>query len=112
MSSSIPASHISLLDAPEDVYGKVMSVDDACMLDYIDILSSGQWPELEADATELRAGGGAPMPINGPWGWFAHARFVASGERGQVAPNGGLYIAQLAAGLDLANTRSSIPVCS
>jgi len=54
---------ISLTDAAEDVYGKVMRISDSCMLDYIDILSLGEWSDLERDSADVRNGGGDPMAL-------------------------------------------------
>lgn len=78
MSKSLGNS-IALLDPPEDVYGKVMSVGDACMLDYISVLSSGQWGDLEEGAAAVRDGGGDPMGLKQA---LAHAIVTRLCERG------------------------------
>jgi tyrosyl-tRNA synthetase len=62
MSKSLGNS-IALLDSPEDIYGKVMSIDDQCMVEYIAILSAGEWGDLAAAASNLRAGAGDPMGL-------------------------------------------------
>jgi tyrosyl-tRNA synthetase len=62
MSKSLGNS-IALLDAPEDVYGKVMSISDECMHDYVSILSAGEWVELERESQAVRAGSGNPMQL-------------------------------------------------
>ncbi|MEE3330666.1 MAG: tyrosine--tRNA ligase [Myxococcota bacterium] len=56
---------ISITDAPEDIYGKVMSISDESMLDYIRILGAGdaQWASLESGAAAQRAGTGNPMEL-------------------------------------------------
>jgi len=79
MSKSLGNS-IALLDPPEEVYGKVMSIDDTCMLDYVTILSSGQWTALESGAAEVRAGGGDPMGLK-----QALARAVVARLGGEAA---------------------------
>ena len=62
MSKSLGNS-IGITDRPEDVYGKVMSVSDPLMLDYVRLLSAGEWPELEARAAELAGGAGDPLAL-------------------------------------------------
>ena len=56
---------ISITDAPEDIYGKVMSISDESMLDYIRILGTGDsdWSSLESGAAAQRAGTGNPMEL-------------------------------------------------
>ena len=54
---------VGITDEPADVFGKIMSISDECMLDYVGILSLGEWPEVEAGAAEQRAGRGAPMEL-------------------------------------------------
>ena len=45
MSKSLGNS-IGVLDAPNDMYGRVMSIPDALMTEYYDLLRSGAWEEL------------------------------------------------------------------
>lgn len=46
MSKSL-GNHIALLDPPEEAYGKVMSVPDALIAHYVEVLGFGEWSELE-----------------------------------------------------------------
>lgn len=62
MSKSLGNS-IELLDAPEDVYGKLMSLSDECMHDYITVLSAGAWDDLVGEAERVREGTGDPMQL-------------------------------------------------
>ena len=64
MSKSL-GNGISIMDAPEDIYGKVMSISDGVMLDYIRILGAGdtEWASLAIGAEEQRAGTGNPMQL-------------------------------------------------
>jgi len=54
MSKSLGNS-IGLLDAPSDMYGRVMSIPDLLMPEYYDLLHDGSWEELR----EWRASGGS-----------------------------------------------------
>jgi tyrosyl-tRNA synthetase len=47
MSKSLGNS-IGLLDAPEEMYGRVMSIPDALLTEYYDLLSAGAWEDLRA----------------------------------------------------------------
>ena len=64
MSKSL-GNGISIMDAPEDIYGKVMSLSDDVMLDYIRILGVGdtEWASLAKGAEEQGAGTGNPMQL-------------------------------------------------
>lgn len=62
MSKSV-GNTVALTDAPEDVYGRTMSISDALMLDWIELLSAGAWQDLERDARAVRAGGGDPFAL-------------------------------------------------
>jgi len=62
MSKSLGNS-IGITDAPEEIFGKVMSISDELMLDFVAILSGGEWAELEAEVKVVRAGGGDPMAL-------------------------------------------------
>jgi tyrosyl-tRNA synthetase len=55
MSKSLGNS-IGLLDPPADMYGKVMSIPDALMSEYCDLLDDGTWDELR----EWRVSGEPP----------------------------------------------------
>jgi tyrosyl-tRNA synthetase len=60
MSKSL-GNTIGLTDAPEEMYGRVMSIPDASMPAWVRLLGLGRWPELIAEAAALEAGGGDPL---------------------------------------------------
>ena len=60
MSKSL-GNAIGVVDAPEEIYGKVMSISDALMLDYAETLSFGHWDDLAGEREALAAGRGDPM---------------------------------------------------
>ncbi|MED5262140.1 MAG: tyrosine--tRNA ligase [Myxococcota bacterium] len=62
MSKSLGNS-IAVLDAPEEMYGKIMSISDALMVDYLKLLGGGAWDDLEPACAEVRAGGGDPLGL-------------------------------------------------
>lgn len=62
MSKSLGNS-IGITDAPEDMYGKVMSLPDAQMADYFDVLSAGEWDSDRAAFARFRRGEGQPMAL-------------------------------------------------
>lgn len=45
MSKSL-GNTVALTDPPEEIYGRCMSISDALMLDWFDLLEAGAWPEL------------------------------------------------------------------
>ena len=62
MSKSLGNS-IGITDAPEQMYGKVMSLPDAVMPEYFEILSAGEW-EADGEAFKaFREGVGDPMAL-------------------------------------------------
>jgi tyrosyl-tRNA synthetase len=62
MSKSLGNS-IGIREAPEEVYGKIMSLADGTMLRYVDLLSDGEWDDLVAAAAEVGQGGGDPLGL-------------------------------------------------
>jgi tyrosyl-tRNA synthetase len=60
MSKSL-GNTIGITDAPQDVYGKIMSISDTLMLEYFDLLRSGEWGDLGSDRERLGAGEGDPL---------------------------------------------------
>ena len=60
MSKSL-GNTIGLTDAPEEMYGRVMSIPDALMPAWVRLLALGRWPELVALTTALEAGRGDPL---------------------------------------------------
>jgi tyrosyl-tRNA synthetase len=62
MSKSLGNS-IGLTDSPEDMYGKLMSVSDALMLEYLPLLGRGEWGDLASATDAVRAGDGDPLQL-------------------------------------------------
>jgi tyrosyl-tRNA synthetase len=60
MSKSL-GNTIGLTDAPEEMYGRVMSIPDALMPAWVRLLGLGRWPELAAETAALEAGRGDPL---------------------------------------------------
>jgi tyrosyl-tRNA synthetase len=60
MSKSL-GNTIGLTDAPEQMYGRVMSIPDALMPSWIRLLGLGRWEDLVAQAALLEAGAGDPL---------------------------------------------------
>lgn len=52
---------ISISDAPNDIYGRCMSVSDALMLEWFDLLEGGEWPELAEARRAFDRGAGDPL---------------------------------------------------
>jgi tyrosyl-tRNA synthetase len=53
MSKSL-GNAIGLRDAPEDMYGKIMSISDELMLEYYDLLHAGMWDDMRDRREALR----------------------------------------------------------
>ncbi len=62
MSKSL-GNTIEILDAPEDMYGKLMRISDQRMLDYIELLSWNEWDDLAAERGRVAAGEGDPFAL-------------------------------------------------
>jgi len=60
MSKSL-GNTIGITDAPEEIYGKLMSISDTLMLEYFDVLNAGEWGDLLPERERFRAGGGDPL---------------------------------------------------
>jgi tyrosyl-tRNA synthetase len=60
MSKSL-GNTIGLYDAPPEIYGRVMSIPDALMPAWIQILGVGRWQDLAERVAELEAGAGDPL---------------------------------------------------
>ncbi len=52
---------IGITDPPDEMFGKVMSISDALMLEYYDLLHDGRWEALEPLREALGRGAGDPM---------------------------------------------------
>jgi tyrosyl-tRNA synthetase len=62
MSKSLGNS-IALLDAPEEIYGKIMSISDALLLDYVAILPAAEGSDLRSERQAVVAGEGDPLAL-------------------------------------------------
>ncbi len=60
MSKSL-GNAIAIRDAPEEMFGKVMSISDAVLPDYIELLSAGEWEDLLPMAAQMRISGAGPL---------------------------------------------------
>jgi tyrosyl-tRNA synthetase len=52
---------IDITDPPEEIYGKLMSISDASMLTYYDVLAAGEWQDLAPERARLAEGAGDPL---------------------------------------------------
>ncbi len=60
MSKSL-GNAIGITESPEEIYGRVMSISDALMLEWYDLLGAGQWQDLRAERERLGSGSGEPL---------------------------------------------------
>jgi tyrosyl-tRNA synthetase len=60
MSKSL-GNTIGITDPPEEIYGKTMSLSDALMLDYFDLLAGGEWGDLAEERERLGRASGDPL---------------------------------------------------
>jgi tyrosyl-tRNA synthetase len=60
MSKSL-GNTIGITDAPEDAYGKLLSISDALMLEWFDVLAAGEWGDLAPERARLAQGQGDPL---------------------------------------------------
>ena len=74
MSKSL-GNTVEILAAPEDMYGKIMRISDTLMLEWFDLLSWGEWGELEAQRRDVAGGGGDPFALKHALAGLLVARF-------------------------------------
>ncbi len=79
MSKSV-GNGIGIRDAPEEIYGRAMSVSDELMTTWIRALSFGRWDALVASADGLARGEGRPVDLK-----HALARALVSRFHGDAA---------------------------
>jgi len=60
MSKSV-GNTIGITEAPEEIYGKTMSISDELMLGYFDVLAAGEWQDLAPERARLADGEGDPL---------------------------------------------------
>lgn len=74
MSKSL-GNYIGITEAPEQMYGKVMSVSDGLMCDWFDALSFGEWDDLGKARAAVAAGEGDPLTLKHDVAWRIVSRF-------------------------------------
>ncbi len=84
MSKSL-GNTIDLSDAPEDMYGKTLSISDSLMLAYFDLLSGGDWDDLAPAREALNRGGGDPLAFKHALAHRLVARFHGDDAAGPAA---------------------------
>ncbi len=62
MSKSL-SNTIGIAEAPEEIYGKVMSISDALMLRWFDLLCFDEWEDLRGARDAVSAGAGDPFAL-------------------------------------------------
>jgi tyrosyl-tRNA synthetase len=62
MSKSL-ANGVGITDAPDEMFGKLMSVSDPLMLEYFDLLADESWDELRPQRDAIGRGEGNPMEL-------------------------------------------------
>jgi len=62
MSKSL-GNYIGVTETPNEMFGKLMSVSDAALLEYIDILANGEWEDLAPIREAMEQGSGDPMGL-------------------------------------------------
>jgi tyrosyl-tRNA synthetase len=77
MSKSL-GNAIGITDAPEEMYGKIMSISDALMGVYIDRLGAGEWNDLTPARAALAEGAGDPLALKQALASRLVARFHGS----------------------------------
>ena len=85
MSKSV-GNIVGITDAPADAYGRIMSISDTLMLDWIRLLGFGALGALEAEAQEVANGSGDPLALKHALATALVARFhgdAAAAEAGE-----------------------------
>ena len=83
MSKSL-GNHIAIMDPPAEMYGKLMSVSDALMWRYLDLLSLRKQAELDELRADVEAGGN-PRDAKMTLAHELTARFHGEGAANQAA---------------------------
>jgi len=84
MSKSL-GNTIGISDAPEEIYGRTMSISDPLTLEYIRELGFGRWGDLARPAEEVRAGGGDPLALKHRLAFRLVERFCGTPAARQAA---------------------------
>lgn len=62
MSKSL-GNAIAVQEPAEEIYGKLMSISDEVMLDYVSLLGGSVWADLAVARADVAAGGGDPLAL-------------------------------------------------
>ena len=86
MSKSL-GNTIGITDAPEDAYGKIMSISDTLMLDYFDVLrdDSEAWSTMAVRRAQLAEGTGNPLAFKNALALGIVRRFHGADAAGRAA---------------------------
>jgi tyrosyl-tRNA synthetase len=79
MSKSLD-NYVGISEAPSDMFGKLMSLSDATMWPYFDLVTDRSPEEIAALAAEVKAGGKHPMDVK-----MALAKEIIAGFHGEAA---------------------------
>jgi tyrosyl-tRNA synthetase len=74
MSKSL-GNTIGLTEVPDDIYGKLMSLSDALMLEYFDLLRGDRWQDMEEARKQLADGNGDPLAFKHQFAFRMVERF-------------------------------------
>jgi tyrosyl-tRNA synthetase len=84
MSKSL-GNTIGISEAPEEIYGKTMSISDSLMLEYFDRLSAGAWGDLAPQRGELGRRQGDPLAFKNELARRIVERFHGADAAGAAA---------------------------
>jgi tyrosyl-tRNA synthetase len=62
MSKSL-GNYVGITEPPHEIFGKVMSISDAALIDYVEYLGNREWDDLISARDAIRQGGGDPMGL-------------------------------------------------
>ena len=62
MSKSL-GNYVGVTEPPNEMFGKVMSISDVALLEYVDCLGNGEWEDLTSPVEEVRGRGGDPLAL-------------------------------------------------
>jgi tyrosyl-tRNA synthetase len=60
MSKSL-GNAVGICEAPEEIYGRVMSISDELMLGWYDLLAAGEWEDLRSERASVGGDAGDPL---------------------------------------------------
>jgi tyrosyl-tRNA synthetase len=62
MSKSL-GNYVGITEPPGEIFGKVMSISDVALLDYIEYLGNAEWDDLLTGRDAVKQGSGDPMGL-------------------------------------------------